>query len=185
MSLYPVLLTVRIWVGQPGSSPSARQSSLITTATLFGRLRIFAHEGPIAHPGTLGQRTDGEVAGQVLAHPCVQPRECVVGDKTFGAGFDCFAEDATCNLGVADWHCRETIKNNLRAFIDSGFTALHVVDDCLDGEALKVFRGTVTMTPDDSAHPVVQPTMTHFFYMDEADDTKVRRWCGAVGPVAF
>jgi hypothetical protein len=31
----------------------------------------------------------------------------------------------------------------------------------------------------------VHPTMTHFFYMDEKDDTKVRRWIGAVGPVAF
>jgi hypothetical protein len=27
--------------------------------------------------------------------------------------------------------------------------------------------------------------MTHFFYMDEKDNTKVRRWVGAVGPVAF
>jgi hypothetical protein len=27
--------------------------------------------------------------------------------------------------------------------------------------------------------------MTHFFYMDEKDNTKVRHWVGAVGPVAF
>jgi hypothetical protein len=27
--------------------------------------------------------------------------------------------------------------------------------------------------------------MTHFFYMDEADPTKVRSWIGSVGPVAF
>jgi hypothetical protein len=27
--------------------------------------------------------------------------------------------------------------------------------------------------------------MTHFFYMDEKDNTKVRRWVGAVGPVSF
>jgi hypothetical protein len=27
--------------------------------------------------------------------------------------------------------------------------------------------------------------MTHFFYMDETDDSKVRHWVGAVGPVAF
>ena len=53
-----------------------------------------------------------------------------------------------------------------------------------DGGALKVFRGTVTMTPDDGG-PVVHPTMTHFFYMDELDPTKVKRWVGAVGPVAF
>jgi hypothetical protein len=47
--------------------------------------------------------------------------------KTFGKGYDCFAEDAICNLGVADWRGRDTIRNNLRAFIDKGFTALHDV----------------------------------------------------------
>ena len=108
-----------------------------------------------------------------------------IDDKTFGAGFDCFAEDAVCNLGVADWHGREEIRANLRAFIDTGFTALHSVEEYWDGGLLKVFRGTVTMTPDDNTQPVVHPTMTHFFYMDETDPTKVRRWCGAVGPVAF
>ena len=29
-----------------------------------------------------------------------------IDDKTFGQGFDCFAEDAVCNLGVADWKGR-------------------------------------------------------------------------------
>jgi hypothetical protein len=108
-----------------------------------------------------------------------------IDDKTFGPGFDCLAEDAICNLGVADWHGRETIRANLRAFIDTGFTALHDVVEYWDGGALKMFRGIVTMTPDDPARPVVKPTMTHFFYMDDADPTKVRRWVGAVGPVAF
>lgn len=27
-----------------------------------------------------------------------------IDDKTFGKGFDCFTEDATCHLGIADWH---------------------------------------------------------------------------------
>jgi hypothetical protein len=27
--------------------------------------------------------------------------------------------------------------------------------------------------------------MTHFFYMDQADPSKVRRWIGSVGPTAF
>jgi hypothetical protein len=27
--------------------------------------------------------------------------------------------------------------------------------------------------------------MTHFFYMDVSDPTKVRHWFGAVGPVGF
>jgi len=59
------------------------------------------------------------------------------------------------------------------------------VKEYWDGGALKVFRGTVTMTPDDKSQPVVRPTMAHFFYMDEADPTKVKRWLGAVGPVQF
>ena len=108
-----------------------------------------------------------------------------IDDKSFGAGFDCFAEDAVCNLGVADWHGRETIRANLRAFIDTGFTALHDVEEYWDGGMLKVFRGRVTMTPDDASQPQVRPVMTHFFRMDERDPTKVRHWHGAVGPVAF
>jgi hypothetical protein len=108
-----------------------------------------------------------------------------IDDKTFGAGFDCLAEDAICNLGVADWHGRETIRANLKAFIDTGFSALHDVQEYWDGGCLKVFRGTVTMTPDDKNQPTVRPTMTHFFYMDDADPTKVKRWYGAVGPISF
>ena len=42
-----------------------------------------------------------------------------IDDKTFGKGFDCFAEDAVCNLGVAGWHGREAIRTNLKAFIDA------------------------------------------------------------------
>ena len=108
-----------------------------------------------------------------------------IDDKTFGKGFDCFAEDATCNLGVADWHGRETIRNNLRAFIDTGFTALHDVTEYWDGGLLKVFRGIVTMTPDDKSKKPVKPVMTHFFYMDAANPTKVRHWIVSVGPIAF
>src|ERR1700722_9240867 len=55
-----------------------------------------------------------------------------IDDKTFGKGFDCFAEDAVCNLGVADWHGREAIRENLRAFIDKGLTAHHDVVEYLD-----------------------------------------------------
>jgi hypothetical protein len=108
-----------------------------------------------------------------------------IDDKSWGSGFDCFAEDAICNLGVADWHGREAIRANLRKFIDTGFTAHHEVVEYWDGGTLKVFRGVVTMTPDDKRQPVVNPTMTHFFYMDETDPAKVKRWHGAVGPVAF
>ena len=89
------------------------------------------------------------------------------------------------NLGVADWHGRETIRENLRAFVDKGFTAHHDVVEYWDGGDLKVFRGIVTMTPNDSSRPVVRPVMTHFFYMDETDRSKVRRWIGSVGPTEF
>jgi hypothetical protein len=108
-----------------------------------------------------------------------------IDDKTFGEGFDCFAEDAVCNLGVADWRGREAIRANLKAFIDTGFTALHHVAEFWDGGQIKVFHGVVDMTPDDGSGPTLHPAMTHFFYMDERDPTKVRRWVGAVGPVAF
>ena len=64
------------------------------------------------------------------------------------------------------------------------FTAHHEVVEYWDGGPLKVFRGVVTMTPDNGG-PVVHPTMTHFFYMDETDPSKVKRWYGAVGPVSF
>lgn len=108
-----------------------------------------------------------------------------IDDKTFGAGVDCFAEDATCRLGVAEWNGRETIRENLRAFIDTGFTAHHEVVEYWDGGSLKVFRGIVTMTPDDPAQPTVRPVMTHFFYMDDGDPAKVRAWIGSVGPTDF
>lgn len=107
-----------------------------------------------------------------------------IDDKNWGAGFDCLAEDAVCNLGVADWHGREAIRDNLRRFVDTGFTAHHDVLEYWDGGALKVFRGTVTMVPDDGG-PTVRPTMTHFFYMDEREPEKVKLWYGAVGPISF
>ena len=107
-----------------------------------------------------------------------------IDDKTFGAGFDCFAEDATCHLGVARWNGRDAIRESLRAFVDTGFTAHHDVVEYWDGGRLKIFRGVVTMTPD-SGGDAVTPVMTHFFYMDDADPTKVRHWAGSVGPVAF
>ncbi len=108
-----------------------------------------------------------------------------IDDKTFGAGFDCLAEDATAHLGVGNWTGREQIRESLRAFIDTGFTAHHDVLEYWDGGSLKVFRGIVTMKPDDPTQSVVKPVMTHFFYMDEKDPTKVSSWIGSVGPVQF
>ena len=108
-----------------------------------------------------------------------------IDDKTFGKGFDCFATDAVCNLGIAVWHGRETIRENLRAFIDTGFTARHEVIEYWDSPTLKIFHGKVGMTFDDPGIKAAKPTMAHFFYMDKADPTKVNRWVGAVGPAGF
>ena len=106
-----------------------------------------------------------------------------IDDKTFGAGFNCFAEDAVCNLGVADWHGRETIRQKLRDFIDRGFTARHDVLEFWDSPGLKIFHGKVAMTFDDPSLAPVRPSMSHFFYMNA--DGKVSRWIGAVGPTGF
>jgi hypothetical protein len=111
-----------------------------------------------------------------------------IDDKTWGEGFNCFAEDAVGNLGVAEWHGREAIRQGVREFVDKvdkGFTPLHDVVEYWDGGLLKVFRGFVTMTPDDPATKPVRPAMTHFFYMDPKDPTKVKHWSGSVGPTAF
>ena len=108
-----------------------------------------------------------------------------IDNKTFGPGFDCFATDAVCNLGVADWHGRDAIRQNLRDFIDKGFTAHHDVMEYWDSPLLKVFHGKVGMTFDDPNVAAARPTMAHFFYMDPADPSKVTRWIGAVGPTGF
>jgi len=108
-----------------------------------------------------------------------------IDEKTFGKGMDCFAEDAVCNLGVADWHGREAIRENLRAFIDTGFTAHHEVIEYWDSPTLKVFHGKVVMMFNDPGKKPMRPTMCHFFYMDPKDQTKVIRWIGAVGPTGF
>jgi hypothetical protein len=108
-----------------------------------------------------------------------------IDNKTWGEGFNCFTENATANLGVSDWHGREAIRANLRAFVDKGFTAHHEVVEFWDGGWLKVFRGFVTMKPNDPSQKTVKPAMTHFFYMDETDPSKVAHWYGSVGPVAF
>ena len=86
-----------------------------------------------------------------------------IDDKTFGKGIDCFAEDAVCNLGVADWLGREEIRKSRKAFIDTGFTAHHDVVEYWDGGPLKVFRGIVTMRPNDPGRRTVKPSMAHFF----------------------
>ncbi len=107
-----------------------------------------------------------------------------IDDQPFGKGFDCFAKDATCTLGVADWHGREEIRENLRAFIDKGFTAHQDVLEYWHGGALKIFRGIVTMKFDNPSKKTVKPVMAHFFYM-EADPSKVNRRVGSLGPTEF
>ena len=80
---------------------------------------------------------------------------------------------------------REAIRDNLRQFIDKGFTAHHDVVEYWDSPLLKVFHGKVAMKFDDPSIKPVRPTMTHFFYMDENAPTKVKHWVGAVGPTGF
>ncbi|HEV2678578.1 MAG TPA: hypothetical protein VGV37_28890 [Aliidongia sp.] len=108
-----------------------------------------------------------------------------IDDKTWGKGFDCFAEDAECHLGVADWKGREVIRENLRNFVDRQMTTHHDVIEYWDGGSLKIFRGFVSMKFDDASIATVKPVMTHFFYMDDKDPTKVARWFGSVGPTGF
>jgi hypothetical protein len=52
------------------------------------------------------------------------------------SAFDCFTEDAVRNLGVADWKGREAVRTNLKAFIDTGFTAWHHVTEYWDAGLL-------------------------------------------------
>jgi hypothetical protein len=108
-----------------------------------------------------------------------------IDDKTWGKGFDCFTEHAVGNLGVGHWEGRETIRASLRAFVDKQMTTHHDVVEYWDGGQLKVFRGFVTMKFDDRSKGVIKPAMTHFFYMDEAEPSRVRAWYGSVGPVEF
>ena len=108
-----------------------------------------------------------------------------IDDKTFGAGFDCFAADANCNLGIADWHGRENIRANLRAFIDKGMTTHHDVVEYWNAGPFKVFHGIVTLKFDNPAIKTARPTMTHVFYMDQVEPTKVALWKGSVGPAEF
>ncbi|MFZ6659133.1 hypothetical protein [Undibacterium sp. TJN19] len=108
-----------------------------------------------------------------------------IGDKTWGAGFDCFANDAVAHLGVSSWIGRDSIRKGLRDFIDKNLTAQHDVIEYWDSTNLKVFRGFVTMVFNDKSIPTARPAMTHFFYMDPNKTGKVIAWYGSVGPTAF
>ena len=80
---------------------------------------------------------------------------------------------------------KKHLLKDLREFIDKGFTALHDVVEFWDSPSLKIFHGKVTMKFDDPSLNTVRPTMTHFFYMDNADPPRVSRWVGSVGPTGF
>ena len=57
-----------------------------------------------------------------------------VDNKTFGKGFDCFLENATCHMGVAEWKGREMIRESLRTFINNNqFTVHHHIIEYWDG----------------------------------------------------
>ena len=106
--------------------------------------------------------------------------------KTFGAGFDCLAENVQCDLGVAHWHGREEVRAQLRAATEKNqLTQRHRIAEYWDSPALKVAIGEVDVCFGGPNPGAVQPMMIHFFYMDEADPTRVTRWLGAVGPASF
>jgi len=100
-------------------------------------------------------------------------------------GFRLLRRECSLQPRVADWHGREAIRDNLRQFIDKGFTAHHDVVEYWDSPLLKVFHGKVGMKFNDPSLKPVRPTMTHFFYMDERDPTKVKHWIGSVGSTGF
>lgn len=50
----------------------------------------------------------------------------------------------------------------------------------LDGRPSSAFIDTGL-----TSRPTVHPTLTHCFFLDEKDQTTVRWWVGAVGPVSF
>jgi hypothetical protein len=83
-----------------------------------GRLGVYVSRDPIRHEITLGATSTKTATPQWLFAMWKE-----IDDKAFGNDFDCFADNAVCNLGVADWHGREQIRENLRAFVDRGFTA--------------------------------------------------------------
>jgi hypothetical protein len=59
---------------------------------------------------------------------------------------------------------REAIRNNLRQFIDKGFTAHHDVVEYWDSPLLKVFHGKVGMKFDDPSIKPVRPTDAFLLY---------------------
>jgi len=75
---------------------------------------------------------------------------------------------------VSDWKGRESIRENLRQFVDKQMTAYHEVVEFWDGGQLKVFRGFVNMKFDDPSRKPVRPAMTHFFCMDAKNPEKGR-----------
>ncbi len=105
-----------------------------------------------------------------------------IDDKTFGEASTASSRMRHAGSGSPNGMGGRRSARSLRAFVDTGFTALHTVTEYWDSPTLKIFRGTVRMTPDDSSKQPVRPVMTHFFYMDEADPAKVRSWIGSVGP---
>lgn len=106
-------------------------------------------------------------------------------DKTFGKVPVCSAENAVCNLGAADWHGREAIRQNLRTVIDTDFTAEHDVVEYWDSRLLKIVHDKEAMKFEDPGLARVRPAMTRLFYMDEADPSKVIQWIGAGGPTGI
>lgn len=102
--------------------------------------------------------------------------------RTYGAGLDILAEDAEAQLGAHRWRGREAIREGLRA-PDTGVDSRHEVHEFWDGGPVKVLRGELVVTVRDTGQ-VVRSAIGHFLYMDERAPALVRRWIGALGPLA-
>ena len=104
-------------------------------------------------------------------------------DKSFGSAFNVLADDIAFTFGVAEWHGREEVIDNLKKF-DRDMDTKHTVTEYWDGGMVKMLHGVVEMT----AHKdkkTTKPRMAHFIYMDADDPSIVKRWVGAVGPVGL
>ena len=94
-----------------------------------------------------------------------------IDDKTFGKGFDCFAEDADLQsrrrrLARPRGDPQQSARTSSTRVLPRITTSSSIWDSPL----LKIFHGKVAMTFDDPSIAPVRPTMTHFFYMDEGSD---------------
>lgn len=100
--------------------------------------------------------------------------------KGTGDAFDVLSDDVQMEFGTGRWRGREVIRTKLREF-DEHMDTRHIIHTFWDCGAVKMFYGEITTT-DHGSGKIATAAVCHFFYMDEQDPGKVRRWIGAAGP---